>query len=461
MTYAETSDTRSRGGMAHVLSLMVMLVFSVLAAALASNTMLILRAGDNHRSAVYARLAAESGMDFMLNQIRIVRLPPGTTQETMPANLAEVLGNLLNATANLGGQSVSVNGSTVYVPDIQLPYGSFSCTLAPDGEERCTLVVRGIADGVHRSVAIDLVLTPRHSEVFDYGLASFGPVSLDGSAKVVGINDPSEANVLAADTSGGTVLNLSGSALIAGDVWVVGDAPVAISGSASLGGTIDPELMGQHIHPLCAPPESPTLEIAPIAALATNVVDSSTDTASPGLTFTNIRIVANTNPTFGSDVVINGVTYVEAPNIVVFSDRTTIRGMVVTEDSDNPIESCRLSFSAQVEAYGVETLPDTPEFSEVKQQSGTFILAPGFAVTFCGQFSGVNGTIAADKLTFTGQAAGVVRGAVIGLAEHSMSLNGGVEIHVDRSGADPDPAGFVKVLALEPDPTSYTELVGG
>ncbi len=447
--------------MAHVMSLMVMVVFSVLAAALASNAMLTLRTGDNHRSAVDARLAAESGMDFMLNQIRSIRLPLDTTQETMPANLGQELGNLLNSTANLAGQSVTVSSNTVYVPEIQLPYGSFSCTLTPDGQDRCTLVVRGDTQGVMRSVAIDLVLIPRHSAVFDYGLASFGPVSMSGQARIVGVNDPSEASVLIADASGGTALSLSGSVVIAGDLTVVGNAQIAISGTPSLGGTMDPELMGQHIHPLHAAPEVPTLDIAPIAALATNVVDSSTDTSSPGLTFNNIRIVSGTNPTFGSDVVINGITYVEAPNIVTFSDRTTINGMIATEDSDNPIESCRLSFSAQVEAYGVETLPDTPEFSEVRQHTGTFILAPGFAVTFSGQFSAINGTIAADQLTFTGQASGVVKGAVIGLAEHPMSLNGGVEIQVDRLAAYPDPAGFVKTIALEPDPASYTELVGG
>ncbi|MBL7132994.1 MAG: hypothetical protein ISS78_02745, partial [Phycisphaerae bacterium] len=254
---------------------------------------------------------------------------------------------------------------------------------------------------------------------------------------------------------------LSGGAVIAGDLTVVGDSYIAISGSPSLGGTTDPELMGQHIHSLSATPQVPTVDLEPLAALATNVVDSSTSTSSPGLTFSNIRIASSTNPTFGSDVVINGMTYVEAPNIVSFAGKTTINGMVVTEDSDNPIESCQLSFSAQVEAYGVETLPDIPEFDQVRQETGTFILAPGFAVTFSGQFSAISGTIAADQLTFTGQAEGIVKGAVIGLGDYPTSLDGIVEIRVDRLNAYPDPAGFVKTIALEVDPASYRELVGG
>ncbi len=470
MTHTETSDKRGRGGVAYVLSLMATIVFTLLAAALAVDTMLIIRAGDNHRSAVNARLAAESGMDFMLNQIRNIRLPLDTNEDTLSANLTQALGAFLDATPNLAGQSVTVSRNhsaetchhwTVHVPDIQLPYGSFSCTLVPDGKDRCTLVVKGSANAISRSLAIDLTMIPRNSPAFDYGLASYGTVSMSGQARIVGVNDPSEASVMAADTSGGTALTLSGSAVIAGDLAVVGDAPIAISGTPSLGGTTDPELMGEHIHSLPTPPPVPTLDIAPLAALAINLVDSSTHTSSPGLTFNNICIAAGANPTFASDVVINGIIYVEAPNIVTFSGKATINGMVVTEDSDNPIESCQLHFAGQVEAFSVETLPETPEFDQVRQQTGTFVVAPGFDVTFSGQFSAINGTIAADKLTFTGQSEGIVKGAVIGLGSYGVALDGSVEIQVDRLGTGPSPSGFVKTLALEPDPASYTELVGG
>lgn len=470
MTHTKTSDKRSRGGTAYVMSLMAVIVFSILAAALASSTTLILRAGDNYRSVVNARLAAESGMDFMLNQIRIIRIPVDTNEDTVSANLTQALGNLLNTTANVAGQSVTVSREhagddchhwTVHVPDIQLPYGSFSCTLLPAAPDRCTLVVKGIANDISRSVAIDLVMTPRPNVAFDFGLASFGPVSVVGNARIVGVNDPSEASVLAADTSGGTALSLAANAVIAGDLTVVGDGHIAISGSPSLGGTTDPELMADHIHSVPEPPDVPTLNIGPIAALATNVVDSTTHTSSSGLTFSNIRIAAGTNPTFASDVVINGVIYVEAPNHVTFSGNSTINGMVVTEDSENPIESCQLNFAGGMQAFGVETLPDTPEFSEIKQHTGSFVVAPGFSVTFSAQFSTINGTIAADKLTFTGQAGGIINGAVIGLSEHPMALDGGVEIRVDRLNARPDPAGFVDTMALEADPASYTELVGG
>ena len=461
MRITRTSSRRGRGGMAHVLALVFLVLLNGLAVALVSGTMLNLRAGDNYRRAVDAQLAAESGIGFMLNEIRHIRLPADTTEQTMPANLAAALAERLDATANLNAQSVTHDGSQVNIPDIQLPVGSFSCTLSPAGQDKCTLIVRGSAEGVLRAVAIDLNLIAKHSGVFDYGLASFGVVAIADNAKIIGVNDPSEANILAATTGGSVALTLGDNAIVSGDVSVVGDGSVAISGTPSLGGTTDPEQMAEHIHSLATAPDVPEVQTAPLAALATNVVDSSTDTGSSGLTFSNIRIAAGTNPTFGSDVVINGIVYVEAPNIVVFSGRTTFNGMAVTEDSDQPIESCQLHFSGQVEAYGVESLPDTPEFAEVRQQTGTFVLAPGFGVTFSGQASAINGTIAADQLTFTGQSEGIVNGAVIGLADYPTLLGGNVEIQVDRLNAYPDPAGFAKTFALEADAASYTELTGG
>jgi len=108
----------------------------------------------------------------------------------------------------------------------------------------------------------------------------------------------------------------------------------------------------------------------------------------------------------------------------------------------------------------VEVLPSTPTFAAVKQQTGTFVLAPGFGVTFAGNFSAINGAIAADQLTFTGTAEGLVRGSVIGLRDITTRVGGNVDIFVDRSNADPNPAGFLKPFALIPQPETYQELTG-
>ena len=150
----------------------------------------------------------------------------------------------------------------------------------------------------------------------------------------------------------------------------------------------------------------------------------------------------------------------EAPNVVTFAGQTTINGFIVTEQNSLPIEQCQINFAGTVDAAGVAALPDTEEFAAVKQHTGTFLLAPGFAATFSGNFSTINGSIVADQLTFSGTAEGIIKGGVIGLTDLPTELSGNVEIYVDRSTQDPDPAGIVKPFALETMPDSYTELTG-
>jgi hypothetical protein len=308
-------------------------------------------------------------------------------------------------------------------------------------------------------VAINLHLVRKRSAVFDYGLVSKGQITLAGNATIAGVNTPDEASVLSTTDNVYDAICVEGSVVVTGDLSVSADqAYVSISGSPTIAGETDPELIAEHIHTGVEEPEFPQIDTAPLAALATNIVDANTDMHRSA--FSNIRIVAGTNPVFAADITLNGVVYIEAPNIVKFEGKTTLNGLVVTQDADLPIESCQLRFTGKVEAFGVENLPDRPEFAVVRQQIGTFILAPGFGTTFAGNFTAINGTIAADQLTFTGSAEGVVNGSVIGLTDLPTYFGGNCEIMVDRSGVDVNPVGFVHPLALVPQPDTYAEVSG-
>ena len=448
-------------GTVSILAVMLLAVLATLTVSFAQFTNLNLRKGDNFRKAMDARLTAESGLEFMLYQLRRVRLPGDTTDTTLLANLTAALGDRLDGTPNLAGITVTNTGSAACVPPVQLEEGrTFCCWITPVASGLCRLKVKGSAGGLDRYLTMDLALSPKLPLVFNYGLASRGMIEVSGHTKIVGVNYPTEANVFSA-SAGGTAIQVKGSGVtISGDLFVSGEeSAVAITGSPRIAGSCDPATVSEHIHFGAEPPDFPELNTEPLAALATNVVDSSTDMSS-GQTFSNIRIAAGTNPNFTSDTVINGVVYVEAPNIVTFSGHATINGLIVTEDKDLPVDQCQLHFTGTLDAAGVEALPDTEEFAAVKQQTGTFVLAPGFAATFSGNFSTVYGSIMADQLTFSGTAEGVINGGVIGLTDLPTELAGNVEIYVDRSDQDPDPAGIVKPIALETVPDSYTELTG-
>ena len=445
-------------GFAYVLALLLLAIFSTLAVAFASTTDIGLRKSENCRHADKARLAAESGLDFMFNVLESVRLPGSTTEETFCVNLRKALADRLEGTPNLAGGNITNTGNSVLVPDIQVEGKSFCYWFNQLGPDRCQMKVRGSFGGVTRYLSMDLMLVSKPAAVFDYGLASRGQISIFGNARVLGVNDPTEASIISVTKSHLDALCLDGHAEVRGDLYAAGtDTYVSISGSPTVAGTQDLAEIAKHVHNNVEEPDFPEIDTAPIAALATSTLQPSDPTNKN--VYNNLRIPAGTNPNFTSDVVLNGVVYIEAPNDVKFEGKCTINGIVVTEESGEPISTCQLRFAGHVEAGGVEALPETSEFADVKEQTGTFILAPGFGVTFAGNFSAINGSIAADQLTFTGTAEGTVKGSVVGLKDLPTSIGGNVDIFVDRSDTENDAAGFVKSFALDPVQGSYEELM--
>ena len=447
--------------MAVILSLLFLTLLVSLSFTLINQVTLSLRKAENLRSVQGARMAAESGLSFTLRQLQKGRLPGDTTDATLLVNLQSALGSKLNGTANLGGGVVQNTGVAVFVPDVQLGDGGVFCAWVQSlGGDRCRLTTRGSALGASRCLTLDLILNREVSQVFSYGLASRGQIQISGGVAIVGVNNPQEANIFSASTSHATAVQISGnSARISGDVLLAaGSDAILIEGTPSIGGTNDPDAIYNHIHCGIEPPDFPVVNTAPFIPLATNIVDSSTETDASGLVFNNIRIAAGTNPTFNSDVVLNGVVYIESPNEVTFEGRATVNAIIVTEDNDDPLEDCRIRFAGTVTANSVDTLPDTPEFAQIRQHPGTFIVAPGFDVSFEGTFGTINGSIAADKISFLGTSEGTIKGTIIGLADEPMILEGTVEVCVDKSGANTDPSAFLKPFGMGPLPDTYCEL---
>ncbi len=437
-----------------------MVVFAAMSISFTAVTDMNARKSDNYRNAQAARLAAESGLAFMMERLQYIRLPADTTSETFTGNVYAALDQMFNGTANLAGQIVTIDGATVLVPEIEAVDKTFSSSFSWVDANRCRITIRGSTGQIHRRLAVDLVLEPRRAKVLDYGLASRGQISISGSAKILSVGNPSDASILSASASDEAIV-LDGSVTIDGDLYTAGaDTYVSITGSPSVAGSTDPVVIDEHLHEGVDPPDFPAVDISDIVPLATNLMDADTGTGEP--VYNNIRIAAGTNPVFSSAVVLNGVIYVEAPNIVKFSGQTTLNALIITQDSDQPIANCQLEFSGGVQANGVEALPDTSEFIPVKQYTGTFILAPGFAASFSGNFGTIAGMIAADQLTFTGTAEGIVQGTVLGLADVPTTLSGNVEIRVDRQGLGDDwnPAGLLKSFAFVLQPNSYSELTG-
>ena len=446
-----------REGTAYIIALILLAFFTAMASAFAVFSNTSVQTSKNVADIHRAQLAAEGGMAISVRAIRRLSLPSDIDDDTIMLNITQALADRLNGSDNLGGAVVTGDGSTVTIPAIATEDGSFTTRVIKQAGGTISLEVEGVANGVRRTIAIDIVLIDEHpNSVFNYGLASRGSISISGSGEIRGMNAFTEASVISA-TEGDVAVSLSGSAVVQGDISVVGSSTVEIGSNVTVAGQTG-DAINQHVHfGVEAPifPEVDTTIFVPLL-VGGDVVDIGDDTSQPGMVFNNVLIKAGANPTFASDVTINGIIFIESPNDVKFAGKVTLNGLIATEDGDDPIQDCKISFAGQVDAFGVEALGDG--FDAVKEMTGTFVVAPGFDVHFAGQFTTINGTVAADKLTFSGQAAGTVKGSVIGLADHSTNISGTVNIIIDRSDDDSTDAGFSIPKALAVVPRTYLEV---
>ena len=230
-----------------------------------------------------------------------------------------------------------------------------------------------------------------------------------------------------------------------------------------MGGESDIDtILSEHCHFSVDPPEWPEIDIQPFLDAMTNpiTITPSTKKQNYPAVFTNVIIEPNTNPTISKSV-INGVLYIKAPNNVKFSGNVVVNGVVVTEDKEGTsLNDCTIWFTGNCDFPGVEALPDTAQYSDLRELTGTIVLAPGFDLRFTGNSNTASGVIAADKLFFTGNSdlSGDMFGTVLGLTDEPMTLTGNTELRFNRP-ANGDPAsGFVHPMQFVPVLGSYKDI---
>ncbi|KPK41885.1 MAG: hypothetical protein AMJ65_08610, partial [Phycisphaerae bacterium SG8_4] len=91
------------------------------------------------------------------------------------------------------------------------------------------------------------------------------------------------------------------------------------------------------------------------------------------------------------------------------------------------------------------------------QEEGTSIVAPGFAATFAGNFSTLEGVVAVSGADFTGNMNAHVKGTIINYSDTSTIVLGNASMNFDRLGSVTVPAGFDLYRELNYVPASYSE----
>jgi len=204
--------------------------------------------------------------------------------------------------------------------------------------------------------------------------------------------------------------------------------------------------------------EFPEPDPASFEPYVANVVDANTDTTADA-TFENVRILAGTNPTFSGNVTLKGVVFIETPNVVTFTGASDVIGIIVGDgDHTDNSGTNRIVFEGSVSSAPVTELPEEEQFTEIRDKTGTFVVAPGFDLSFGGSFATLSGAIAGNGIEFYGNAGGTIDGSIINYSGEEMTLGGNSDLYFNRSGTANVPAGFVSNIVLQYDPSSYSEV---
>ncbi|MHC5158196.1 MAG: pilus assembly PilX N-terminal domain-containing protein [Planctomycetota bacterium] len=469
--------TKKRKGIALIIAMLFVMVFSALSVcmfSMSSNNSLV---ASNLHKVNAARSSAESGLEivrYYLAQAEIPALTPAEERFTVLKDQllsGGILPNGMNAypVTNEDGEvtTVAIGTSSSVTLDSEK---SFTAEITKS-DERINLLVAGNAYGLERKIQGSFAYSPIPDPylVFNFGVATKGPLELSGNILLDGVNISVESDVYIESMNFNNALDIIGNSQIAGDVKIVNpDGYVTLQGGQAGIGTDEfgnivtgIEAIQKHVEVGVEETNFPIPNASHFAQYVPAVpnIDSTTD-LSTMTTLDNVRIAANTNPTFTANTQINGVLFIEQPNTVNFNGNADITGVIVGDgDYTDNSGTNTITFNGNVSSSSVAELPES--FGTLRDETGTFMMAPGFAVSMGGSFDTLNGCIAANGVEFFGNAGGTIGGSVLNYSDEPMVLSGNSDLSFNRTGEVEVPDGFdiIEDFIIIYDPSAYDEVL--
>jgi hypothetical protein len=443
-------------------------MISALAVALATMSGSNVQVAENLRKLEETRACAESGLDVIRYWMSKVEMS-GSTDRTQRFDL--LASRLQGALSDAGVTNVVpvLSGSTITISNVPLNTSRgqrFSAVLTKLSDTNVRLDVTGYEGPISRTIRSEFVFDIRADNVFDFGVASKGPVHLSGNIEMEGANIALESNAYI-ETDYSPALEIIGNSQIAGNVKITNPSAFVNlqGGHASIGGvTGTAATQPPYTEYGVAPSEFPELKPNDFFDYATNVLSPTADLAGSA-TYDNLRIPAGRNPNFTGHPTLRGVVMIETPNVVKFTGGVDVTGIIVTNGDStvdpDPADAAapQIYFGGNVNSNPISQLPLLPQFHGLQEQTGTFMIAPGFRAEFGGTFSTVSGAMAANGISMHGNTGGVINGSIINYSRNPMTLTGNGKLYFNRSGLTQVPAGFVPEIIVRYEPSSYSEVI--
>jgi len=447
-----------RKGVALILSMIFVLIFSALAVAMFSVSSTNIQIADNHHKMNLAFASAESGLDVMRYWLSRVKMPSSTLEPHYYATIVHDLQSDLS-TNSISNVMIDDGSIPAVIPSVTLDSAgeqtfSGKIRIHPNNPLVLQVYITGSSGGISRTIRVDYDIAPYEYPIFNFGLATKGPLHFPGNPRLIGANALWEADVYVESSGDPTALFVGGNTNFDGDINI--SNPVATAdfiGDVLIAGEQGESAIANHVFTGVEIPEFPVPNTDRFRPYATgDVIDSSTD-LSKGMTVTNGIIAAGTNPTFAGSVIIEGILFIESPNVVTFGRNVDLRGIIVTDGDVDDSGANRINFEGN---FGTNPLPGDAEFDAIRGEVGSSIIAPGFGASFSGNFSTLDGVMAVSGVHFSGNCSALIEGTIINYSDTPAVIEGNATMTFDRIDSMKVPAGFDTHRVLNYNPSSYS-----
>jgi Tfp pilus assembly protein PilX len=456
--------------------MLFLVLFSTLAVGFYTASATSSQISGNNRSLSLAQSAAEAGTQYLRYRLYKMVINPTTPDSGLLDAVAADLNAQMNQGAVMNGKVVTNTGGVIYIPTatdwstVDSSLGTkFRAKIEQSGKF-LVLTVDGAAGSVSvmKGIQLQFQKAANAGAILDYGVASAGTVATAGATYIQGATDPTKGSVLSADMTNPTPISLAGKA-VSGDVSIVNPSgAITVSSGTSVGQTTDPTKIPGHLHTGVPAPTFPWIDTSPFSTYATGTWTLGTGIIAGSQTITNMTIPPNTNPKFTGNVTVNGVLNIQTPNIVTFKGNATINGVIVTDAAGSySATKNQINFGGSVVATPLSALPTTnPAYdANLVKLTGSFLLAPTYAVSMSGDFGTIGGSIVAGTVSMSGNATGTVQGSMIAMYDSSATgssssvyLSGSSDIIISSTGTTNYPTGMSFGNDYTPLPGTYSEV---
>ena len=188
-----------RKGVALIVAMIFVVIFSGLAVSMAAISGLNLQISDNQQRASTALTAGLSGLEILRYHLsNVVVSGMIAPADRLPAVVTSANNNL--QTAGITNITFNYNAAsdTITIPAVILDSQTnktFSAIIFQLDDENIRIYITGNGKNFTKTIRVDFEYRPIGHSVFDYGMATKGPLHMTGNVDIEGLNHDVEASI--------------------------------------------------------------------------------------------------------------------------------------------------------------------------------------------------------------------------------------------------------------------------